>query len=363
MIQVKTLLLPSLIILLFSCRNESSKTTLIKDFREPLQPHLTEIVSNGIVTYQPDSIWQMFRDNEIKQLSQSEHPVLRATALREMMHRKSFDQFEIIMHHLDDTAIVPTDAGEFGTWFRKVSDYILDEATWESQEQKNKTIDLVLKRHNYLTSAYIILLKIEPQEKYYPFIKDMATRPRRLSDGYELGFGDIEYALFGLAKYKKMEDVQLIKKRLMEHVGRLSSQSFTLMRMFPDTAYFDVLQQYHRRQFYRFSGNRPGGFSGYYADRAAPEDFIDALIVQETDKSAKLLDTMLARLDLFPCMPDKRSIKDRLLMSIWEHPCPVYATLRQKIKAEAKKASEGYGSIPMDAIPIEGDTTRPTIRW
>jgi hypothetical protein len=67
----------------------------------------------------------------------------------------------------------------------------------------------------------------------------------------------------------------------MRHVWELSDVSFRMMKEFPDTAYFDILQTYHRRQFYKFSGNRPHGFSGVVADRAAPEDFIQALAVQQ----------------------------------------------------------------------------------
>jgi len=124
------------------------------------------------------------------------------------------------MSHLDDTAIVDTDAGEFGIWTRTVSDDILAEASWETHEAKNKTIELVLTKHNYLQSAYFILLKIEPQEKYYPFIKNMAIRPRRLTDeGYELDFYDIEHALYGLAKFEKPDDVKIIKHQMMQNIG------------------------------------------------------------------------------------------------------------------------------------------------
>ncbi|HSZ86643.1 MAG TPA: hypothetical protein VK787_11470 [Puia sp.] len=219
-----------------------------------------------------------------------------------------------------------------------MSDDILLNVVWKTHEEKNKAIELVLTKHNYLRSAYIILLQIEPQEKYYSFIKDMATRPRRLSeDGYELGFGDIEYALYGLSKFKKPGDVKIIKDQMMKHVWELSFISFRLMKEFPDTAYFDVLQTYHRRQFYKFSGNRREGFSGYIADKADPEDFIQALVVQQNEKSAKLLYTMLNRLPLRTCMPDKDNIVNELITEIWEHPCLSYIKLRKKIKPKAEE--------------------------
>lgn len=299
------------------------------------------------------------------ELTQSEHPVLRASAFREILHRNSFNHFEMVMSHLDDTAIVETDAGEFGIWSRTVSDDILLEAEWKTEDDKNKTVEQVLTKHNYLRSAYIILEQLEPQAKYYPFIKDMATRPRRLTDdGYELDFNDIEYALYGLAKFKKQDDVKIIKKQMMQNVWKLSDKSFRLMKEFPDTTYFEVLQAYHRRQFYKFSGNRPGGFSGFIADRAAPEDFIDALVAQQSNNSAKLLDTMLNRLPLQTCMPDKKTIIDEVIMAIWEHPCSAYASLREKIKPKAEEISKWQITIPVDSsYQIQVDTTQKRIRW
>jgi hypothetical protein len=214
--------------------------------------------------YGDSSLNYMATDKELTELSRSEHPILRASAFREILDRKSFNHFDILMNHLDDIAVVATDAGEFGIWYRTVSDDILQEAKWETQEAKNKTIELVLTKHNYLRSAYFILLQIEPQEKYYPFIKDMATRPRRLSrEGDELGFNDIEYALYGLAKFKKRDDIKIIKHQMMQQVSDLSYISFQLMKEFPDTTYFEIFQKYHHRRFYRYSGHSRGGFSGY----------------------------------------------------------------------------------------------------
>lgn len=361
MIRLKYLLLPTFLVLVSSCNNERGYIYAIKDFRKSLQPLLFNIVSKGIVTSYDSSQIKTITDDELMHLGNSENPVLRATAFREMLDRSSFNHFDIVMNHLNDTAIVPTDAGEFGIWYRTVSDDILQEASWETPELKNKTIEQVLTKHNYLRSAYTILLQLDPQEKYYPFIKDMATRPRRLSDnGYELNFNDIEYALYGLAKFKKQDDLKTIKNQMMLNVWKLSDISFRLMKEFPDTAYFDVLKTYHRRQFYKFSGNRPGGFSGFIADRASPEDFIDALAIQQTDKSAKLLDTMLNRLPLQTCMPDKENIINEVITAIWEHPCSAYTRVREKIRPKAEEILKWQITIRMEPF---ADTTKSIIRW
>lgn len=364
MLKTRLLLFLSVMTLFWSCKTDKKYNYAIKDFRSSLQPHLTKMVEKGIVMYSDSALRNMATDEELERLGESEHPILRAAAFREMLKRKSFKHFDIIIKHLDDTALVFTDAGEFGIWDRTVSDDILQEADWKTQSEKSKTVDIVLTKHNYLRSAYIILPRLEPQEKYYQFVKSMATRPRWLDpdEGYELGFGDIEYALYGLAKFKKKEDVEVIKQSLLEYVGRLSDISFQFMSEFPDTAYFDVLQAYHRRQFYRFSSNRPVGFTGYAADRAAPEDFIKALVVQQTDRSAKLLDTILNRLPLQTSMPDKEYIFNNIITEIWEHPCPAYVKLREKIKPKAEEILKGKISLPLDSSH-QLDNTATKIRW
>ena len=365
MIRLKHVLLPTLIVCFLSCKNNNSNSYAIKDFRKSLQPFLFKIVSEGIVTYHDSSDIKSITDDELIRLGKSENPILRATALREMLDRSSFNPFDIVMKHLNDTAIVSTDNGEFGIKFETVSDCLIARTFWETSEARDKTIESVLTKHNYLSSAYNILKRIEAQEKYYPHIKDMATRPRRLDryEGYELAFYEIEYALYGLAKFQKKEDIQIIKEKLMKNVWELSDVSFRLMKEFPDTAYLDVLQTYHRRQFYKFSGIRPHGFTGYNADRSAPEDFIEALVVQQNEKSAKLLDTMLTYLPRYTCMPDRENIINNLVTSIWEHPCPAYANLREKIKHKAEKKSKGRKGIAFDTIDIPVVKTKSVYHW
>jgi hypothetical protein len=116
-----------------------------------------------------------------------------------------------------------------------VSDDFLKETEWRGLEDKNKTIDLVLTKHNYLRSAYSILLQIEPQEKYYPFIKDMATR-NLPEHRIELSFYDIEFALYGLARFKQKDDVKIIKEQMMQNTWRLSYVSFKILKEFPDNS-------------------------------------------------------------------------------------------------------------------------------
>lgn len=363
-------MIPSNYILFFilvffaACRNQPENRYAIKDFRKSLQPFLNKVAAEGIVTHHGRSLIDSIPDDELILLGKSENPVIRATVFSEMLGRDSFKDFDIVMDHLADTAIVPVDNGEFGLGLERIADYILRHAKWETAKAKDETIEMVLTKHNYLHSAYTILLYLAPQEKYYPYIKDMATRPRRLSfENYELGFPDIEYALYGLAKFRRPEDVSLIKNKMLKHAWKLSDISFRLMKEFPDTAYMDVLQQYHRRQFYQFSGNRPNGFSGFVEDRAAPEDFIDALVMQQTKRSAALIDTMLILLPQYTCMPDNEYIKENLIKQVAAHPCPAYQSIIERTKSRAEELSKDIVILKMESRSVPPDTVKRSLHW
>ncbi|MFT3677778.1 MAG: hypothetical protein QM781_17935 [Chitinophagaceae bacterium] len=339
MTRLKYLLLIAIIACVSSCKNKQNNFYAIKDFRKPVQPFLHVVASKGMVTYYDSSQISIITDAELVRLGKSENPILRATAYSQMLKRKSFNKLDVILNHLDDTSMVAIDEGEFGMAFRRVSDFILLEANWERFDAKDRVVDRLITKHNYLSTAYTMLPQLNPQERYYSYIKDMAIRPRHTDpyQGYELGFGDIEYALYGLAKFRKGQDVPVIRHTLLKHVGDLSDVSFRLMKEFPDTAYLDVLQIYHTRFFYRFSGVRPHGFTGVAADRAAPEDFINALVAQKSEQSAIMLDTMLHRLAGFTCMPDRDNIMRAVVAAIRENPCSAYVRLRKKSELKPGK--------------------------
>lgn len=310
------------------------------------------------------SFISMIQDQELDQLGKSEHPLLRAIAFRIMQNRKTIPYLERLKSHLDDTAIVAIDNGEFGISFQTVSDDILQEMLWATRQDRDRIAELVILRHNYLQSAYTVLPNIPLQDKFYPFIKDMATRPRRIGyDGRELDFDDIEYALYGLARFQKKEDIPVIKEKLMQHAGRLSFVSFAFMKQYPDTAFMDVLEAYHRKRFYRSRGYSRNGFSGFPTDPADPEDFINALLAQESERSARLLDTMLQLLPTSTRLPNARQVQKDLIMAIWDHPCPAYAQLREKLKPSMKANKAEIVQIEVDGAYIPADAVAGPIKW
>lgn len=353
--------------LLYSCKAKTKSPSkarypyAISDFPESLQPDLVRLVEKGIVEGNDTSL-RKASDADLIRLGNAEHPLLRVAAFREIMERPSFNHFDVVMNHLDDTALVFFDVGEFGIKDGSVSDDILFNTTWKTEAEKDKMVEEVLSRHNYLQAAYAALWSLEPREKHYQSIREMASRSTGVW-GFELNFGSAEDALNGLASFRKKEDIPLIKERLLERCWKISDKGFQLMQNFPDTAYMDVLEKYHEREFYNFTGFRPHGFTGFPTSNAAPEDFIRALVVQQSDRSAALLDTMLTILPKMGCFPDKESVTNAIITEIWDHPCPAYARLREKIRRRAEELNKNRGILTM--IPSTGisDTTKRTIRW
>ncbi len=329
-----------------SCKTDDSKYTYaIKDFRKPVQPYLTNIVSKGIVDYYDSTLKMMSTDNDLIQLSHSEHPVLRAWALKDMLRRTSFNHFDIIMNHLDDTATVGFDHGEFGIYYKAITDELLQNFEWKSIKDKNTAIDEVITRHNYLQSAYTILEKIQPREKYYPYIRDMATRNRKYEEEYgEMGFEDVEYALYGLAGFKKKEDVKIIKDRLMKNNWRMGEISFRLMKEFPDTAYLDVFEKYYSSHYYYTICRERS------VNKAT--SFISSVAAYKNARSSKILDAILNKNPPANCAVATANLNEELEYAIWTNPCEAYSKLRNQVAGSVQ--AEGKSRIVrMPVMPID----------
>ncbi|HEY4149114.1 MAG TPA: hypothetical protein VGM41_09300 [Chitinophagaceae bacterium] len=336
------------ILFLSACRTGVGPTYAIRDFRPALQPALVTIVSNCILDdYDSASkfIINHASNEELKQLSASEHPLLRALALKAMLGKPGFDSYRVMMEHLDDTAVVAEDMGEFGSQYIKVSDFLIQQGTWKSHADKEKTVAEVLLHHNYLDAAYTISDKIPAQERYYSSIRAMAQRDER--------FDMLEHALYSLAQFKKLTDTGLIKTKLMENTWRMSEPSFRLMRDYPNDTYLDVLEKYYR-PFYRNISWAKGGMTengGYY---------FDALASYKEQRSAVVLERILNRKPFCNGPVDTVSLKYHLRDAIWSNPCPAYAKLREQIKQQVAKDKKDNIEIPVEPLI---DTFPEIIRW
>ncbi|HEV7781062.1 MAG TPA: hypothetical protein VGO58_07330 [Chitinophagaceae bacterium] len=340
-------------LLYLSCKSNSSYA--IRDFESSLQPHLVNIVSEGIIGHHKSIqfIEENTTDGDLQKLARSEHPALRAVAFSVMLKRSSINHFKLIMNNLADTAIVALDWGEFGIRYRTVSDYLLDRAEWDDTISRNQTINAVLTKHNYLHGAYSILLNLPAEEKYYPFIKEMAQRKRSEKDFFEPGFKEEEYALFGLAKFGKKEDVNIIKDWLLENRGQFSHLSFRLMKEFPNEAYHKVFQEFYLHNFYPITSQNQ--YAWY------PEEFVESLAVYKNETSSKILSSILGQISNLSSKTGAEYLKQSLVYAICNNPCDAYSTLRMQI-ADDIKNYEKREKLVMDTI-FQSSSQKKTIRW
>jgi hypothetical protein len=330
---MKPLFTFSFAVLLYACtgcKHDTRTSYAIRDFSKTLQPYLVTVVSEGVVGYDTATRFILIHatDEDLKLLSQSEHPVLRALAFREMLHRPTFDHYNLIMTHLDDTAIVSIDDGEWGIRYRRVSDEILQNGRWKDTSARKKTIDEVVLKHNYLSSAYGKLARLERKEVYYTSIKAMSQSERSFCDY----FYDIEQAQYALAAYRKKEDIPAIRQFLSSNVSRLSEFSFALMQYYPNETYLDIYERYYPRYFYR----------KLCRDQKTDDaiSFIKSVAVYKNDRSEKILSSILNRKPFMPCATDTGTLKMELMYAIWNNPCIAYSKIRSQVESSIKKDEE-----------------------
>jgi hypothetical protein len=160
-------------------------------------------------------------------------------AYRAIVNRKEEDFFTILKDHLSDTSKITwwyfDDAGGEFT----ISDLMIRKAERKlSEQQKDTLIDLVLREHVYLGTAKWMMQDIEPNEKYYPIIKEQA----KIKSGncHDLGL------TLAVSKFKKPADIPFIKSKFSELSDNAycNDNIFKGIEIFPDSSFFTILQQY-----------------------------------------------------------------------------------------------------------------------
>lgn len=340
-----------IVILIISCkRNNSKYPYAIKDFSRELIPYLETTVTHGYVGYDTSKnyVEKYATDKELNKLSYSEHPVLRAMALRTLLDRKKGDHYNLIISHLSDTATISVDQGEWGINYTTVADDMIENAYWNTLEDREKIIDEVLSKHNDLKSAYKILARIGPKEKYYRFIREMAVRNKW---NYEN-----ENALYALSKFKKKEDVALIKKELREKFYYFRNYSLDIMREFQDTAFLNILDEWGKRRFVKNFCNEER-----YSDQS--EAFVKALAVYQNKRVADIFSRILKWDPKFYCRGDLNYLKDNIYDAIWDNQCEAYSGFMKQVKAYKKEQEEHTLKFEIDPVYLKKDTSAQKITW
>lgn len=319
-----------LAVILFFCSCHSKHAGkypyAISDFSPAIQPHLITALNAGGTLGSQESPWSSdyiedsLSDKDIIKLGQCEHPILRALALEQMVRRKGFDHFKVIMEHLDDTALIPDNDGKF-IEYETVSDRVFrsvkwgdNELWWKSKERKI-VIDSIVTSHNYLITAYKGLKYFKARDRHYTSIKAMAERhlPYRSAN-------EQEYSLYALASFQKKEDIPFIRNRLANIQSGTGGLLFLLMKDFPDTSYMRLMEQYYKIDFSN---------DNYWSDfTRKTEDFIYAVASYKSQRSARLLEKIANNLSRIKCYTDTNEIKSTIRDLIWDYPCPYYRKLQ-----------------------------------
>jgi hypothetical protein len=254
------------------------------------------------------------------------------------------------MAHLNDTATVSVDMGEFGVKHMYVSDELINQSTWKDTLMKNITIDSVIINYNYLVSAYSILNRITPKEKHYSHIKTMIHKERP--------FWQIELGLLGLAKFKKESDYVVIKDIMLKNSWQLSSSSFELMKDYPNDIYLEVLKLYSEKNLFK---------NICIFDKTDDAlNFIETVASYKQKNSFQILNTLLLKIPSNVCLSesDKDDFKNKIFESVWDNQCEAYSELLKTIKPIMLKREKKTSYIDMPSEPIELDTTKSKeVRW
>lgn len=335
--------------MLTGCSNKNEYGYTIRDFPDQHQRYLYDIITSGVVGLSPseDSLSMKFPNEELKKLSKSEHPLLRAVALRLLLERAGVDHQSLILSHLDDTALISMDYGEWGFRHTTVADDVLDHSTWKTEEDREVIVRKVLADHNNLHAAYKILHRTEPKPEYYLHIKKMIGRGK--------WFEETEGALYLLARYKKKEDIPVIKDVMLRNTFWLGVLSFRLIREFPDTSYLSVLDKFERRGMGRKLCEDPYSTEVDY--------FFAALASYKQERAAEILSRMLYRQPLVDCGRERNHAKINLMEAIWDNPCPAYAGLHRYIKDSITQIRKGKVELPSYPAPLPTDATGLKFRW
>lgn len=177
-------------------------------------------------------------DKELLALTNDTNAVVRCYAFQAFVTRNKTDIFPIVVQHLSDTTTVHTLFGCLGG-SQKAGDFFLETITetrgndnfQRLTEKQRAIVDSLLLFDNgsRLKARDELLAEIEPLEKYYKRIRQLATEENN------------KMAFVALSKFKKQEDKSLIKQLLKDTDSQ--TYGFSAVVNFPDRSFFPVLQQ------------------------------------------------------------------------------------------------------------------------
>ncbi|HRO75440.1 MAG TPA: hypothetical protein PLP27_04765 [Crocinitomicaceae bacterium] len=309
-------------LIVVSCVRFEKYPYKISDFRPELRKHLQSIIADKEIRYSTTSADYFLKDScskdELLKLMRFKEPLVRLKAYRAIVFRSDIDQFPILLNHLDDTSKVMWGTSDHTSDSVTVADIMIGTTrTFLTKPQKNKLIDVILTKHFYLNHAQWIIADIEPQEKYYSTIKKLAQKKLN-------SCSDPNYIL-GLAKFKKQEDIPLIKKNISVFDQNISCfyNHFNVIEAFPDTTFFPILTNYFEQIIKVHKQKDP--YELYYYCRAVAQY-----------RSAKSLAILIAltKPETYPDSAYLEKNKEYVFRAIHKYKSPIYDNLYNALKSQ-----------------------------
>lgn len=229
-----------MVFMIFSCKyyNEKQLELINKIAKEN---------SVGIPRELNKDIGINFTQKEIVNLTNHDNPYVRASFFKFLSEQYPQYCYNVILQHLNDTKSVQVHTSYDTIEGMTIAEYMI----WKTQnsefitnEQRGRLNDLIVfnyRNYPHLNEqAYLILRLGLPKFKYYQFVKDLVIEklPEFKYDKILL----ISY----LAKFKKAEDIGIIKRALQivsqkwfDQVERYDL--YELIRRYPDNEYYSIL--------------------------------------------------------------------------------------------------------------------------
>jgi hypothetical protein len=306
--------LASIILVFTSCNSYKTKYPYsINDFKPEFRKHLQNTVNLGIwgAGYSLDDSRYAEEFNkycsvtDLKKLLHSEHPLLRAMAFWLLIDKDSNNIEHLLLTSLDDTAIISVNHGEFGITTEYCADYYLETTKGYKKIKRQKILDILVEKHPRLQTTFFELAGADSlPEKYYPAVKQMAINfflNRNTDNGAPYITYEDEKAnaiLFALSKFKKKEDIDFIKRKLIPH----HNYTWQLIKRNPDIGYFSILNNIFKDlEEAKASGPEylQNRFSGKFAEAKKFQEILVVLSKYTTTESAAIFSKIIAQ-KLYP---------------------------------------------------------------
>jgi hypothetical protein len=331
MVRLSIILIFAFLIGLIACKGKQDKLSSLpinEITREIAKTNVLMGGTVGIAGERPEQ-WDRYEvlrskvtDEELLALTNDTNAVVRCYAFQALAERTKTELFPIVVQHLSDTAIVHTLYGCLGG-SQKAGDFFLETIT-ESRdsdkfqrltEKQKAIIDSLLFFENgsKLEARDKLLAEIEPLEKYYKRIRQLATEENN------------KMAFVALSKFKKQQDKPLIEQLLKDTDSQ--TYGFSAVVNFPDRSFFPVLQQALRNEVTKENGGNDRRLQLLYQAIVQYKDQTSRQLLQSVLKEAKGMQSIYH--------------SDYLHQALKKYPAAIYKGLLKPIYGVAPTETSG----------------------